>query len=73
MSALSQDPALMMAVIAKLVHKLGGDVTVTNQDPPDGKVNLRSEVNRGAGWVRLTLPPPAPTPLPEREEPKADE
>lgn len=55
MSELRDDPDLMLEVLAKLVHRLGGYVKVMSEDSPSGEFDLQSRLNREDGCIELKL------------------
>ena len=57
MSELLERPDLMMEILAKLVHRAGGYLRVTSNDPPSGPFDLQSRVDLASGVIELRLPP----------------
>ena len=54
MSYLTDHPDLMVEIIAKLVHRLGGYVKVTKSEPPTGGYDLKSRPRTGEIELLLT-------------------
>lgn len=67
MSELSDDPELMLDIIAKFVHRAGGYARITDEDPPTAadadSLVLASRVNREEGVVELQLISPDQAPV----------
>ena len=54
MSYLTDHPDLMLALIAKLVSRLGGQVTVRDSDHPTEAFDLKSRLVQGSIELILT-------------------
>ena len=59
MSELTDNPELMLELLAKMVHRAGGYVRLTSDDAPTAAFDLKSRLDPAAGVVELRVVVPS--------------